>query len=113
MKGINLSPKSPSQVQGISKVRALFRQDCIPLIYFGNHIFGAITLFLKDIQATVLKVQSLIINLQSFTDRPVWRAIFFPLFKKRARTFEHSVDLNSYPNAQVESNVSTKTKWVR
>ena len=36
----------------------------------------------------MLKVQTLIIKLQGFTDPPVWREIFFPLLKKGARTFE-------------------------
>ena len=56
--------------------------------HFESHNFGAITRFQKDIQATVLKVLTLIINLQGFKDPPVWRAIFFPLFNKRARNLE-------------------------
>ena len=39
----------------------------------------------------MLKVQTLIINLQGFTDPPVWRAIFFPLFNKGHEILKHSV----------------------
>ena len=78
-------------LQGISKVRALFLQDCIPLICaFESNNFRAIPRFQKDIQATVLKVQTLIINLQGFTDPPVWRAIFFPVFNKGREILKHS-----------------------
>ena len=38
----------------------------------------------------MLKVQRLIINLQGFTDPPVWSAIFFPLFNKGHEILKHS-----------------------
>ena len=43
----------------------------------------------------MLKVQTLIINLQGFTDPPVWREIFFPLLKKGHELLKHLVDVVS------------------
>lgn len=43
----------------------------------------------------MLKVQTLIINLQGFTDPPVWREIFFPLLKKGRKLLKHLVDVVS------------------
>ena len=39
----------------------------------------------------MLKVQTLIINLQGFTDPTVWRAIFFFLFNKGHEILKYSV----------------------
>lgn len=68
-------------------VYALFLEDCITYFHIWKPYFWSSFLILRGQSGDCAElVQTLIVNLQSFTDPSVWRAIFF-LRSKRATNF--------------------------